>query len=839
MSKTKTLVVIDGKSVFYRGFYAMPGLALPDGTPTGGVYGFAMMAFEVLKKFDPDYIVVAWDKSKTNIRSRRKLYPEYKANRKPMPDEMRMQIPLLRDLMDAFNWPLYECDDYEADDILGTLAIKAKDHDNIDTILVTSDLDALQLVNGHTHVAALKRGLTNLEYFDEKHFTEKYEMTPQQFIDYKALRGDSSDNIPGVKGVGEKTATQLIKDYGSLEEVYEHIDEIKGATRKKLEADKDMAYLSRNLVTILLDAPIDFEEERSDVRNVDIEAVREKLHAFRFRSLLNQIDSVFAEQAPTDSKQQTQIKRAQKVDVEKINWKKPVVVTTFGGNFVCSDDIGRFAECEPSDIPGDAQLIGHDLKPLLQDIFDGDIPLTCIAHDTRIAAFVLNSLNRQESLDQLAADELGINQEFDGPDITVQVIWKLYDIQQAELDAAPKLKKIAQDFDFPSIPLLARVENRGIKLDKKELAKLAEEFENTILDTEQEIFGLADEEFNVASTQQLSRILFEKLELPVVGIKKTKTGYSTAASELDKLRGKHPIIDLISRYREYTKLKSTYVDTLPQQVAEDGRVHTIFSLTTAQTGRLSSSDPNLQNIPVRTELGRRVRHAFVPEKGNVFVNLDYSQFELRLAAALSGDEGMIETFNSDQDIHAKTAAEVEGVALDEVTKEQRYAAKAVNFGIMYGMSAHGLTQATGMTRQEAQDFIDKYFNIRSKLKEYLDKLVEQAKTQGYVETIFGRRRPMPDIKSPNFMVREGAKRMAMNMPIQGTEADIMKLAMLKLEEELPKGAKQILQVHDSIMIECPKEMADEVAELGRESMENIYDLPVRLKVDQHITTRWE
>lgn len=837
MAKNKTLAVIDGKSVFYRGYYAMPDLALPDGTPTGGVFGFAMMAFEVLKKFEPDYIVVAWDKAKTNTRSRKKLYEEYKANRKPMPEEMRAQIPLLRELMDAFSWPLYECDDYEADDILGTLAMKAKEHGDIDTILVTSDLDALQLVNGHTHVAALKRGLTNLEYFDEKHFAEKYSMTPQQFIDYKALRGDSSDNIPGVKGVGEKTAKQLIADYGSLDGVYEHIGDIKGAVKTKLENDKDMAYLSRNLVTILLDAPVDFEEKESDVRNVDVEAVREKLHTFRFRSLLRQVDTVFAEHTPVQTTPETRVEPAKEVPFKELNIDQTTVVTMRGDTLVCSDRADRFSTCEIDDLKN-IKLIGHDLKPLLKRVYE-TIPLDCVAHDTRIAAFILNALNRQESLDQLASDQLGVNEVFETPEHVIPVLWGLYEQQVKDLEALPRLKKVAEEIDFPSIPLLARVERRGLKLDREELAQLAQEFENTIIDTEQEIFGLADEEFNISSTQQLSKILFEKLALPIIGIKKTKTGYSTAASELDKLRGQHEIIDLVSRYREYTKLKSTYVDTLPKQIGDDGRVHTTFSLTTAQTGRLSSHDPNLQNIPVRTKLGRRVRHAFVPDDGNVFVNLDYSQFELRLAAALSGDEGMIETFNSDEDIHAKTAAEVQGVPLEEVNKEQRYAAKAVNFGIMYGMSAHGLTQATGMSRKEAQDFIDRYFGVRQKLKTYLDQLVETAKSQGYVETIFGRRRPMPDLKSPNFMVREGAKRMAMNMPIQGTEADLMKLAMIKLEDELPTEAQQVLQVHDSIMIECPKDMAEKVAEQGKKLMEDIYELPVKLQVDVHITDHWE
>ena len=722
----KKLVVIDGKSVFYRGYYAMPDLTLPDGTPSGGVYGFAMLAFEMLKKYKPDYMAVAWDKSKTNIRSRRKLYPEYKAGRKPMPDDMRVQIPMLRELMDAFNWPFYELDDYEADDILGALALKA-DAQDVDTILATSDLDALQLVNKHTHVAALKRGLTNVEYFDEEYFTEKYNMTTEQFIDYKALRGDSSDNIPGIKGVGEKTAKQLLADYNSLDGVYEHADEIGGAIGKKIRADKDMAYLSKRLVTIMVDAPVEFEENASKISNVDVGELKNKLKEYKFRSLLRQVDDLFGEGQVVSEPEAPLIELGKDAAAtDSVDSSKPLVVFEIDKQLYASDSDSSVAAIQPTMLGDSPKLIGHDLKNILKTIWGSETPLECVQHDTKIVAFVLDALRRETEFASLVFDELHAEVDGSSPEQTTDALWQLYKAQRVKLTETPELERVADEIDLPSIPLLARLESRGIAADASQLAALKIEFEDVILDIEQTIFGLADEEFNIASTQQLSDVLFNRMGLPTKGIKKNKSGYSTAASELDKLAGQHDIIEHIKRYREYTKLMNTYVESLPKTIMDDGRIHTTFSLTTAQTGRLSSYDPNLQNIPVRTELGRRIRSVFVAPKGKTFISADYSQFEIRLAAALSGDKGMIETFNQGLDIHKQTAAQVQGVAIEEVTKEMRYAAKAVNFGIMYGLSAHGLSVQTGMTRDEAKVFIDKYFAVRQTLKDYLDSLVQSA-----------------------------------------------------------------------------------------------------------------
>jgi len=835
---SKKLVVIDGKSVFYRGHFAMQHLSLPDGTPTGGVFGFATMALEAIKRFEPDYVVVAWDKSKTNIRSRKAMYPEYKAGRKPMPDDMRLQIPILRDLLEALGWPLYECDDYEADDILGTLAEKAHEDAGVETIIITSDLDALQLVNDHTHVAALKTGLSNLEYFDVDHFTDKYDLTTKQFIDLKALMGDSSDNIPGVKGVGKVTANKLLQKYETLDGVYEQLDEITGATHDKLAADKDMAYLSQKLVTIMLDAPVEFEPEASDIHNLDVPKLRTKLHELKFRSLLTRVDELYGPPETDEHAEAPELSAAELVELDNIEGDE-VVVFAAGDALYCSDSLQRYAECDQRWLKvTQPQLVGHDLKPLLKEMWGEQTPLDSISHDTKLAGFILNPLRRHQELGELVQSEFG----YELPDEIEQILplmWQLREHQASALADTGQLKSVADDIDFPSAALLARVESRGLLLDTEQLSVLAEEFSDYLIDLEQEIYGLAGEEFNIASPQQLSGILFETLGLPTIGIKKTKSAYSTAASELAKLVDQHPIIVLISDYREYSKLKSTYIDPLPDYVADDGRVHTTFSLTTAQTGRLSSHDPNLQNIPVRSEHGRRVRQAFVPAEGYVFVNLDYSQFELRLAAALAGEQDMIDAFNDGADIHQATAAVMYDIKPADVSKQQRYSAKAVNFGILYGQGPHGLSQGTGMTMVEAKDFIARYFEVRSAIKNYIEQLRKQAKEQGYVETVMGRRRPTPDVNASNFAVREAAYRAAVNMPMQGSAADITKLAMLKLEQELPVEAKQVLQVHDSIMLEVPQGMAEAVAKQGQGLMQDIYELPVKLDVDYSIEECWK
>jgi DNA polymerase-1 len=837
---SERLVIIDGKSVLYRGYYAMPNLSTKDGLPTGGVYGFATMALEVIKRLKPDYVCVAWDKRGTNIRKRRELYPAYKGNRKPAPEDFYDQVAILLQLLESLGWPLYELDDYEADDIMGAFAKQAKAK-NIESFLVTSDLDVLQLVNSHTHIFTLKKGLSNIELFDVAHFEEKYGVGAHQWVDVKALKGDSSDNVPGVAGVGEKTALELISKYTDLDGVYGHLDELKPVLKAKLEKDKEVAYLSKELVTLYVDAPIELDFKKAKLHDGVPPEFVALIRKLEFRNLLRQVEAQSAALLDVEEESASAPEAAKEIpfDAATFGGGKPrmAILDANSASVWVSTKPGEYSRLALDEAAPALQgpLIGHDLKALYRAGAAAKVPITApVEHDTRIAAFIINSIERSFELSDLA----GYTIAPDDAGQTITAVWQLYREQQREFQKAPKLLKVARDMDFPMISLLATIEHRGILLDSPYLAKMSGEFETKIAEIEKQIHKEAGKAFNIGSPAQLGAILYDELGLPTQGVKKGKTGYSTGAAELDKLRGLHPIVNLITEYREYTKLKSTYIDALPKLVDNEGRLHTTFALDVAATGRLSSRDPNLQNIPTRTELGQAIRVAFVPAEGNVFVSADYSQFELRLAAAMANDKQMIEDFNKDVDIHTATAAQVAGVPLDQVDKEMRRRAKAVNFGILYGMSPHGLSVATGMTLYEAKEFIEKYFELRAPLRVYMDKTAELALKQGYVETVFGRRRPTPDMKSSNWVVREAAKRAAINMPIQGTEADVMKLAMLAVEEKLEGLGEQLLQIHDSILVECPAENADEVARILKETMEGAYKMSVKLIADVKQGKNW-
>lgn len=846
---SKRLVIIDGKSVFYRGYYAMPNLSTKDGTPTGGVYGFAVLALEIVKRLRPDYVCVAWDKSKTNIRARLAIYPQYKAGRKAPPPDFYEQIPVLHDLLDSLGWPLYEADDLEADDIMGIFA-KQAGAKGVESYLITSDLDVLQLVNPHTHIYTLKKGLTNIDLFNEASFREKYGVNPDQWIDVKALKGDSSDNIPGVGGVGEKTAIELIQKYKTLDGVYENLELLKPALKAKLEKDKDMAYMSKELVTLIVDSDdvkLDLEDARLDA-TVPPEFVA-MLRKLEFRQLLRQIESVLSETEIADAEAGSDapaIEPATQTDYTPFDYteSQPRIVTINpeGSELWVSAKPGVFSRvaleglgAKNLETLANGPLIGHKLKGMFRALLTTNIDWPGqVGHDVGIAAFLLNSLRRSLDL----GDILDTSVDAEDPGAVIAAIWLSYHDQTEQMQKLPTITKLANDVEFPMIKLLATIEHRGILLDSPYLNEMSKKFEQKIGALERNIYAHAGKEFKINSPSQLADILFETLQLPTQGIKKGKTGYSTGAAELDKLRALHPIINLITEYREYTKLKSTYIDALPKLVDTEGRLHTTFALDVAATGRLSSHDPNLQNIPTRTELGQAIRTAFVPAKGNVFVSADYSQFELRLAAAMADDKDMIDAFNKDIDIHVATAAQVYDVPLEEVTKDMRSHAKTVNFGIMYGMSPHGLSVATGMTPYDAKVFIEKYFATRQPIKAYMENIAREALANGYVETMFGRRRPTPDMKSSNFVVREAAKRAAINMPIQGTEADLMKMAMLEVEPKLAGLGQQILQIHDSIMVECPEANAEQVATILKETMENIHKLPVKLRVDVKTGATW-
>ena len=856
----KKLVIIDGKSVFYRGYYAMGNLSLEDGTPTGGVYGFASLAFEVIRKLKPDYVVVAWDKKGTSTAKRSAIYPEYKAGRKKAPDDFYEQIPLLKDFLKTLGWPLFETDGYEADDILGTLAVQANKL-GIEANLITSDLDMLQLIDENTKVFAMKRGFSDIEEFDLEYFENKYGLKQSQFLDLKALQGDSSDNIPGVPGIGPKTATQLLQEFFTLEGIYENLENIKPAWRKKLEAGKDSAFMSKKIAEIFLDAPVELNFEDADIRNFNYEEVLKMLRKLEFNSLVRKIPKEMktgSEDFKTKNENQiglfeevlksSEINILPEISAEKF-FKKPQDLVFFDfdiqklkilvSNF---DNIAEFNFMEFSkfaDFFKNTKIVFFNAKETFHKIFNagsnfedwGEI------YDIEQLEFLLNALIRDKSLSGIYGEKI----DEDDSKVRISAMRIIFERQQKKLEDLPRIREIAEKLDFPMSLVLFKMEKAGVEICPEIFAKMSEEFAGEISKIEKQIFEIAGREFNIASPLQLSKVLFEDLSLPTKGIKKSKNGFSTGQKELDKLREYSPIIEKIEQFREFSKLKSTYVDALPKLADEKNRIHSNFAQDVTTTGRLSSSNPNLQNIPIRSELGRRIREGFVAKKGNLLVSADYSQFELRLAAVLANDKTLIETFEKDLDIHAKTASEVFGVPIDEVSKEQRRIAKIINFSVLYGVGAHNLSGTIGVGFYEAKKYIEEYFNAHKPIRELMDNTLKKAQDEGFVETFFGRRRPMPDIKSSNFMIREMAKRAAQNMPIQGTEADLMKRAMLAVDGKIVKAGlgEQILQIHDSILVEVPAENAENVAEILKQQMENVApELSVKLKVEVSIGKDW-
>ena len=781
----KRLVLIDGKSVFYRGYYAMGALSLSDGTPTGGVYGFAAIAMEIVKKLNPTKVVVAWD-SKTSSFRRREIYPEYKAGRVKPGEDFYTQIPLLKELVNDLGWAFVELDRYEADDIIGTLSREADEtigpdgHCEYETFIISSDLDMLQIVDDNTHMWRILKGFTNIEQINVPELEEKYGIKKAQFLDLKALKGDSSDNIPGVPGIGEKTAAKLLNDFGTLDGVYQNIEQISGSTRAKLEAGKDSAYMSRKLAQIMFNAPVnladipDFEFDR--------ERVVAGLKKLEFNSLIRKFGT--EDEKTSDSRESG----ASEFGNSAARGLSEVTTENEGANPATAgvSDPSRESAIlnSPDIIEWDIKSLMHNDKKIADEILKGKS-----FWDLSQAAFLLNPLARE--IPQLVDTK------------------EEYHRQVAELERTPKLLHVLQTLDLPLIPILYKMEEKGMLIDREYFGSLKEEYEKIVNGLEKEVCESAGKDFNVNSPVQLSEILFTDLGLPTKGIKKTTRGYSTGAKELDKLKDLHPIIPKLIEYREAAKLLSTYIIPMPDLADKNGRIHTTFTQNVTATGRLSSLNPNLQNIPVRTDEGKRIRTGFIAGKGKILVSADYSQFELRLAAILAGDQALIDDFNNDIDIHTKTASEAFGVPMDQVTKTQRRAAKVINFGVLYGMSVKGLADAAKMPIGEAKIFIDNYFKLRAPIKSMLDDILKQAREEGYVETFYGRRRPTPDVKSSNFIIRQAAERAAANMPIQGTEADLMKRAMIAVDKALPKGAELVMQVHDSLIVECDEDKAAE------------------------------
>lgn len=791
----KRLVIIDGKSVFYRGYYAMGALSTSDGTPTGGVYGFAAIAMEIVRQLDPTKVVVAWD-SKTSTAKRKAVFDGYKAGRTKPGDDFYAQIPLLKELVLALGWSFVECDGYEADDIIGTLALQADEEGDYETFIVSSDLDMLQVVDENTRMFRILKGFSKLEELDVAGVEAKYGIKKAQFLDLKALKGDSSDNIPGVPGIGEKTAVKLLNEYGSLDGVYAHLDEITGSTHTKLEQGKDSAKMSYFLATIMTDAPVRLDEQPD--LEIDRDRIVAALKKLEFRSLVG------------------------KFMKEKLPTKEVVTKARTIGKAISSGE-GLGLSQQTLEIPQyleDGTLVSWNVKDLMHK--NSEVAAKILAGgkfwDLGQGGFLLNPLARSvEYGDEIAE----------------------YKRQKYEFGQFEGLYKIFVQFDLPLIPILYKMEEVGMLIDRDYFGEMKIEFSAEVQKIEHKIYQIAGCEFNINSPVQLSEVLFTKLGLPTKGIKKTQRGYSTGVKELDKLEGQHEIIAMIKEYREAAKLLSTYIAPLPELADANGRIHTTFNQNVTATGRLSSTNPNLQNIPVRTEEGRRIRTGFIAAPGKILVSADYSQFELRLAAALAGDEALLRDFNNDIDIHTKTAAEAFGVSMQKVTKAQRRAAKVINFGILYGMSVRGLSEAADMSMDEAKKFIENYFELRKPIKNYLEKILQQAREQGFVETYYGRRRPTPDVQSSNFLIRTGAERAAQNMPIQGTEADLMKRAMIKVASILPEGAKMVMQVHDSLIVECDQGQEVEVGQLLQREMENVApELPVKLAVETTAGSNW-
>lgn len=782
----KKLVIIDGKSVFYRGYYAMGNLATSKGEPTSGVYGFAVIAMEIVRNIQPDQVVVAWDKARTSTAKRLAIFKDYKAGRVRPPEDFYAQIPLLRELISALSWGFMEVDEYEADDIIGTLARQADEAGDYMTYIVSSDLDMLQIVDENTKMYRILRGFSDLEEMDIPAIEEKYGILKSQFLDLKALKGDNSDNIPGVPGIGEKTAVKLLNEYGSLEGIYDHIEEISGATQKKLIAGRESAEMSLKLAKIMTDAPV----KLSDIPalKLDFSRISEVFKRLEFNNLLKKLK---IENGLSDKDAETEVREVPRVEIPE-------------GMLVASN----------------IKDLMHENAEFRERVFQAKR-----LWDLDQADFLLNPL-RRTGVEGVGTMEEVLTGAYS------EVTLNKFSEQYLVLSKDKKLNTIFTDFDMPVVPILYKMEATGILLDREYFEGLKREFERKVCEIEQKIYELSGEQFNVNSPLQMSQILFEKLGLPVKGIKKTSRGYSTGAKELEKLKDEHPVVAEIIRYRETMKLLSTYIAPLIEQVAADGRIHSTFTQNVTATGRLSSLNPNLQNIPVRSEEGKRIRRGFVAPEGKVLVSADYSQFELRLAAVLAGDEALVSDFNHDVDIHTKTAAEVYQIPMEEVTKLQRRVAKVINFGIMYGMSPKGLSDATEMNFFEAKRFIDEYFKVRQKIYAYLNQTLEEARETGEVRTFYGRKRPTPDVKSSNFIIRNAAERAAQNMPIQGTEADLMKRAMIFVDKKLPEGAKLVLQIHDSLVVECDKADEEAVKEILQKEMEGVApELKIKLKVE--------
>lgn len=863
------LLILDGNSLMNRAFYAIPALNNSEGLNTNAIYGFVNMLFKMKEELKPDYIVTTFDKKAPTFRH--KQYEDYKAGRKKMPPELAEQFPVVKELLEKLAINIFEIEGFEADDLIGTLASFSRDQ-GIEVYIVTGDKDALQLAEDNVKIVINKKGMTEKEIYDRARMLEDYGVTPKQFIDVKGLMGDSSDNIPGVPGIGEKTALKLIKEYGSVENVLMNIDNLSGKKIKEnLMEYREQAVFSKKLATIITDVPIEIDLEAiKSKESFDVKAVREMFGRLEFKSLMNKFHPSEEEETKSDIKVEYEIIDTLESLKELIASMKGTLYLLFENeneNVYSKSDITKiYLHTEDKNYVVDYNKIDDDtpreliveLKKVFEDknidkvIHDAKIPYTILGKlgislkslifDTKIAAYLINPAKSEYQLNGLIRDILKIDIRDEDELIKVKEVQYLKAIYE---DLKEKIKLLNMEELFytvekPLIEVLSAMEGRGFKVDKVKLTKLGEQFSEKIQQTQKEIFSISGEEFNISSPKQLGKILFEKLDLPV--IKKTKTGYSTNAEVLEKLRDKHPIIDKITYFRQLTKLYSTYVEGLKTVIDVDDKIHSSFNQTVTTTGRLSSTEPNLQNIPIRHEMGREIRKVFIPDNSEcVILSGDYSQIELRVLAHIADDDNLINAFKHHSDIHTKTASEVFNVPIDQVTPLMRSNAKAVNFGIVYGIGDFSLAQDLKITKSKAKEYIDTYFARYPNVKKYLEDIVVKAKEDTYVTTILNRRRYIPEINARNKMVASFGQRLAMNTPIQGSAADIIKLAMVKVYEKLSEEKLKstiILQVHDELILNVYKDELEKVKELVKNEMENAIELKVPLEVDINIGETW-
>ena len=877
---SEKIVLIDGHSILNRAFYGLPDLTNSEGLHTNAVYGFLNILFRTLEEEQPQYLAVAFDVHAPTFRHQ--MYADYKGTRKPMPSELREQVPMLKEVLRAMDIELVEKAGYEADDILGTLAERCE-KEGMEVTVVSGDRDILQLASDRIMIRMPKtvRGKTTIENYHAKEVLERYQVEPKQIIELKALMGDTSDNIPGIPGVGEKTATKLIVEYGSIENAYVHVEEIRpNKAKESLKNNYDLAVISKKLATIDTQAPVECDLEHAKIRNLYTEEAYEMFRRLDFKNLLGRFDSAAVkEQDSLFIRVETDLEEAEAL------LKQAAVQPAVGLELLEStahEILGlavaweKDGEPEVCYIPASETVTVGFLKEKTEELFAA-VEKVCVmdikkllknvknvrpeqVFDAGIAAYLLNPLKNTYTYDDLAKEYLQVylpstEEIFDTaklPDLSAvsdelagcyagnmaYAVYRVREIMEQRLEAEG-MSRLYQEIEIPLAFTLADMEEAGIRVEAEELKAYGERLQVRIGELEEKIYQEAGETFNINSPKQLGVILFEKLQLP--GGRKTKSGYSTAADVLEKLAPDHPIVSDILEYRQLAKLKSTYADGLSAFIGPDGRIHSTFNQTITATGRISSTEPNLQNIPVRMELGRLIRKVFLPADGCVFIDADYSQIELRVLAHMSGDEKLIAAYRQAEDIHRITASEVFHVPFDEVTPLQRRNAKAVNFGIVYGISSFGLSQDLSISRKEAQQYIEKYFETYPGIKGFLDGCVEQAKEQGYSVTMFGRRRPVPELKSSNFMQRSFGERVAMNAPIQGTAADIIKIAMIRVNERLKREqlrARLLLQVHDELLIEAPLEEVDQVQRILEEEMTHAADLKVKLEIDMHTGNSW-